>query len=211
MLAANGRHLLPTQKGLVAWSKLFRRADTYSNYVGHLKTGCLVLDLDTSGMDGPLVKRARAAVRRRERPPRERKFLQKQIVVDLMRLALQDSDHEAAMMYLAAYSFLLRVPSECLLMTAGGEPLRQLPDGRHSSFATGPTEVTLRLAKKKNKLHGSVISRGCSCEADARLCPVHVLGKWMAGRPPGEQPFRAMSPAWALGELRRRLGVLRVS
>lgn len=65
----------------------------------------MMLDLDKASMDGPLLKRAKATVRRRELPPRERNFIQKPLLILLMRKALMESDKIAAMLYLTAYTF----------------------------------------------------------------------------------------------------------
>ena len=58
----------------------------------------MMLDLDPASMDGPLLERAMATVRRRELPPCVRNFIQKLLLISLMRKALMDSDNIAAML-----------------------------------------------------------------------------------------------------------------
>jgi hypothetical protein len=45
VLGAKGVHLPPSPQGLAAWSLLFRRAETFSNYIGYLRLGCHILGL----------------------------------------------------------------------------------------------------------------------------------------------------------------------
>ena len=170
----------------------------------------MMLDLDTASMDGPLLMRAKATVRRWELPPRVRNFIQKPLLILLMRKALMESDTIAAMLYLTAYTFLLCAPSECLPLTAVGDPCATLPEGKHSAIAVQGDELILRLAKQKNRPHGSVIRRGCTCAADERLCAVHVVIRWWAAQADGARPFAGVSAAWARCELRQRLKLLGV-
>ena len=58
-LGANGTHFPPSPEGLAAWSLLFKRADTYSNYIGYLRLGCDIMGLNTSPLNHMLVKRAK--------------------------------------------------------------------------------------------------------------------------------------------------------
>ena len=192
---------VPSPQGLAAWCRLFRRADTYSNYVSYLKLGRLVLNLDTSSLDHPLVKRAKAAVRKTQAPPRERRFIQAPLLKRLMLMAIQQQEKTSVFLYLAAYSFLLRVPSECLPIVIGEHPDKPLEPCVHSCLGADDNEVVLRLAGMKNRLHGSVIRRGCERSTQPRLCPVHVLGKWVRLQKVGSEPFEAISPASARATL----------
>lgn len=78
-LGANGTHFPPSPDWLAAWSLLFKRADTYSNYIGYLRFGCDIMGLDTSPVNHMLVKRAKAALKRRQAAPRIRKFIQARV------------------------------------------------------------------------------------------------------------------------------------
>jgi hypothetical protein len=111
------------------------------------------------------------------------------------------------MLYLAAYTFMLRVPSEGLPMTVGGDPLLPLAAGVHSAVAVVDGELVLRLARRKNKQHGSVLRRACCCgHSNKWLCPVHTLGRWLSLQPPGARPFAGLRADTARQALKQRLG-----
>ena len=111
------------------------------------------------------------------------------------------------MLYLAAYTWLLRVPSEGLPLTSGLDPEAALPVGQHSCAGAAEGELVVRVARRKNKPHGSVLRRACSCAGAAWRCPVHVLGEWLQSLPCGSQPFLLLRADVAREGLRRRLGV----
>ena len=208
VLGAKGQHLPPTPRGLAAWSCFFRCSGTFANYVSYLKLGCHVLELDTSEVDGPLVKRAKAALKKRAAPPREKRYIRSDLVRKLVNAARGEGDTVSAMLYIAAYSLMLRVPSEGLPMTSGPDPEAVLPDGQHSCAGVAKGEFILRLARRKNKLHGSILRRACSCAGAAWRCPVHTLGEWLQSLPCGSQPFLCVRADVARAELRRRLAAL---
>ena len=95
-------------------------------------------------------------------------------------------------------------------IVAAGDRGAALIGGRHSAIAVKGDEVILRLASRKNRPHGSVICRGCTCSADTRLCAVHIVGRWWSKQTEGTVPFAAVSVAGARSELRRRLRELGV-
>ena len=41
------RYFPPPVELLLAWSTLFRSAQTFSNYLGYVKTGCLIMNAAT--------------------------------------------------------------------------------------------------------------------------------------------------------------------
>jgi hypothetical protein len=130
---------------------------------------------------------------------------QADLVYKLMTIAKNEGDEAAAMLYLAAYSFMLRVPSEGLPMVAGGDPLKALEQGTHSAIAVVGSEIILSLARRKNLPGGSTMRRDCTCNKSRQMCPVHVLGPWfqdLAGK--GKKPFIHYSPCFARSELKRR-------
>lgn len=57
----------------------------------------MVLGPETSALDGPLCRAGKNIMRRRKRPPKERQFIHKTLLVGLMRIALQESDKVDAM------------------------------------------------------------------------------------------------------------------
>ena len=74
----------------------------------------------------------------------------------------------------------------------------------------GENCVTLRLKSRKNRPHGAVIKRYCSCGSNAAqahpMCPVHSLwDSFFADLQPGAQPWARLSPAAVNAHLRRTL------
>ena len=139
-LGANGNHLPPTAEGLASWSRLFKSAATFSNYVGYLRLGSQMLGLDVSASYGPMVRRAKEALRKGQKPPRAKMFLREATVAALLGNAVSQGNVAAGMLYLAAYVFLLRVPSELLpaVVGADGDALSPLAAGfTHAWLSVG--------------------------------------------------------------------------
>ena len=112
-----------------------------------------------------------------------------------------------AMLWLVAYTFLLRVPSEGLPMSRGeaGDE-----DGQ-SVLWLRDNILFLKLKRRKNRQRGSLLSRACTCAASELMCPVHVLWHgFFMHLPVGAQPWASVSPSDARRELRRTLEFLRV-
>ena len=106
------------------------------------------------------------------------------------------------MLYMAAYSCLLRVRPEGLPLTVhrlgeGGVPYR--------AIVVSPGHITVRLKRRKNLPMGSAIKRQCSCMECSDTCPVHVLGKWRNSLAPRSTPFQATTGQSALKALRERI------
>ena len=135
-------------------------------------------------------------------------FIQKALLCRLLPTARLCAGSNVEMLFLMAYCFLLRVPSECLPAIKGR-------DGYDSGEAQSvvivrESELVLRLKKRKNKLGGSVLVRTCWCQSSEALCPVHVLGRYFAGLACGEAPFAGISSGKASSFLKHcmeRLGV----
>ena len=108
-----GRELPPTLDGLVAWSCLFRRAGTFSNYLSHVRLGCELMDVSTVAISNPVVKRAKAAIEKRSAfGRREPRFIQRDVLEKIVEMAKGEGRVNEAMLYIAAYNLLLRVPSK---------------------------------------------------------------------------------------------------
>ena len=106
----------PSVDDLVAWSALFRCHDTFGNYLSYARLGCMLVSAPTAAFDDPAVKRAKKAVRKRQRfVRRQRMFIQLDVVEQLVDDVLVEAGvlkPNAAMLFLASYIFLLRLPSE---------------------------------------------------------------------------------------------------
>ena len=100
------------------------------------------------------------------------------------------------LLYLVAYAFLLRLPSEALPMQLGGTA------SAHSVLKKEGEFVTLTLRRRKNKAVPSSITRGCWCNRSTRTCPLHRLGPLLEAAETGMQPFEGLTAARALGKMR---------
>ena len=117
------------------------------------------------------------------------------------------------MLYIAAYAFLLRVRSESLPIRIAGDgedPNGQVPAGQHSSLMATKDAIVLKLERRKNRVHGSKLTRGCWCSTCKVTCPLHCLGPWLLQMTAGHRPFGRMTGARATSQLRRRLALLHV-
>ena len=202
--------LPPASADLVAWSALFRCGETYANYCSYVKIGCLLTGVCVAVFDRPEVRRARAAVRARaDWTPRPRLFIRKSAVAALVELGARRPEWlRASMLFLFAYTFLLRVPSEALpavrVADAGDAPSFQ------AALVLGESELTLLLRRRKNRPQGSRLSRRCWCSSCRATCPVHTLGPWVARCGLGRGLFGGISAAAALRTLREMLAALGV-
>ena len=127
------------------------------------------------------------------------------MVEKLLKHSEQHNEYrEHALLFLMAYAFLLRVPSEGIPVVAGGS------DSAPSLTKEGEKSLVLRLPRRKNKPMGSRLVRGCWCKESAATCPLHVLGPWLANTPAGSRLFPNVTPTSALATLRGMLKDLEV-
>jgi hypothetical protein len=206
MLNAQGKHLPPSEGGLVAWSRTFRREGTYANYVSHLAMACDLAGLPSDSTRGRNVKRAKNALKKNQREGRGKLFLRRTTTAGLME-AVGGESQELAMLYLAAYVFLLRVTSEAHPLEIGTKDDLNgiLPAGRQSVAVLHDGTLHLRLRKRKNRKDGSHLERSCWCHESTATCPVHVLGAWLAQFPTGTKPFTGIKIHFAMKRMRDSL------
>ena len=125
-----------------------------------------------------------------------------------------EGDIAAAMLYVVAYGFLLRIPSEALplrMADAGMVPERPLCEGAHSAIFEYQGSIIIKLRRRKNRKNGSVLSRGCWCSRCKLTCPRCVIGPWLANHSERHDVFGRSTAASATKELRRRLKILKVA
>ena len=108
---------------------------------------------------------------------------------------------EYALLYLFAYAFLLRVPSEAVVATA--------IVGKAALSVEGDFLI-LALARRKNKPGGSRLVRGCWCKESPITCPYHKLRPWIEARARGGGLFPSVTAASALQRLREMLVAVKV-
>lgn len=199
-----GEWLPPAVDTLIAWSELFRCCDTYRNYLGYVHFACTLSGLPTVAFECRDIKRAHIAIRKRNNfVPRRKLFIQRALVGKLLSLVAKGKlAEEYAMLFLFTYVFLLRLPSEALPCTKVlGDALG---DAQSQVWCDG-VELHLQLKRRKNMEAGSHMSRKCWCSTDPGTCPVHVLGRYFAELPVGDQPFAGISAGRALRKLREAL------
>ena len=200
--------LPPKVNELLAWSTLFRCKKTFSNYLNYVRLGCELQSVDSSVFDNPMLQRAKRSIEKKGKYiARGQMFLRMNDVRDLLTLADGITPwRPLAMLFLASYIFLLRVPSEGLPITVNSNGIC---DG-HAVISFNKDELVLNLKSRKNRQHGSSLRRGCWCQKCKATCPVHVLGAWFKSLPPGQRPFANINQKLALSELRRWLRILEV-
>ena len=108
-----------------------------------------------------------------------------------------DRFKEFAAIFVLAYSFQLRAPSELLGVTAGRG------SGPAAIYSEG-SRTYLQLRRRKNKIWGSRLWRECCCRASRTTCPRH-MGHLLKGTVNGEPLFEGITPARTLDVLREIL------
>ena len=199
-LKKQGSPLPPCIDDLLAWSSLFRHPRTFSNYLGYLRVGCELVGVSVSVFQHPSVRRAKSTIAKRcQFTHREPRFVRLAMIQDMMPILLQRPEEKTMLMLiLAAYIFLLRVPSEALPMAVHSQP-----DGCVTPVVTvGADVIKLRLPKRKNRLTPSTMVRKCWCQKCRITCPVHILGEYVRALPAGVQPFGGITPHAARVNLR---------
>lgn len=200
VLGLPGRELPPTIASLLAWSTLFRCAGTFSNYVGHVKLACQIAQVSTAAFDDRSLRRAKVSIaKRRAFIARKPMFICMPLLRDIIRIADVAGMPDAGMLFLTAYVFLLRLPSEALPIVHG---VVGVGHGQQAIVVVEHDCIILKLARRKNKPEGSVLKRHCWCSQCEATCPVHVLGKYFSSLPVGAKPFASFTPATALKVLR---------
>ena len=209
----------PTLDSILAWSSIFRNVGTFSNYVGYVNGACLALDVPCPSTCDPAIRRSKMTIVKKmvESSSRPRHFIQRAMVKQLV--ATASESHVAqlyAMLWRASYVFLLRVPSEALMMRRGGENVTTGPNEWQKSvlfFDESTSELCLKLHRRKNKERGSVLKRVCSCSSGTpELCPVHVLWeKFFKSMEPGTAPWwMGINAGEARTQLRNSLQAMQV-
>ena len=208
-LNMKGREFPPSLDGLLMWSTLFRCSGTFGNYVNYVRVACLVLGVSTAACDDCALQRAKTAIdKRKQFVKREPLFVQLATVRQMVALTCEGAaPRTMVMLFLTAYIFLLRLPSEALPIVRGCI-------GWHNEEQAVLTlendRLVLRLRRRKNRLHGSVLKRSCWCANCRSTCPVHSVWPFFRNFEVGTKPFSGISPGMALAGLRGLLNDLKV-
>ena len=206
-LKRSGDVLPPEVGDLLAWSRLFRHAGTFGNYVSYVRLACELVGVSTTVFEHPSVKRAKVAIEKRglfaRRAP---KFIRIGLLQQMVAMSNATQQHvRLVSLCMTSYAFLLRVPSEAIPICAHSASNFNAP-----VMTVSEHELVLSLPKRKNRRTPSVLRRRCWCQQCEATCPVHVLGPYFRALAPGEQPFVKFKPSSALRELRALLEHLQV-
>jgi hypothetical protein len=160
---------------------VFRNADTYDQYIKHLKFAHVLLRIGTEWYTKPVIKLTKGIVKTHVLPPPRPSLLAVDVkkIIDTARMK---GMFEFATICTVARLFMLRVPSE-------GLPLQV--NGLHSSIEFGEESVTITLNSRKNSRRPSVLTRQCVCKNSGKtLCAVCAVRRWC---PPGSPQGRIFS------------------
>jgi hypothetical protein len=117
------RYFPPKLDILLSWSTLFRSEGTWANYIGYVRTACILIKAPVDVFSDPAMRRAKIAIRKRCLfTSRKTMFLQVDLVRKILRWALKPENlnyRAHAFLYLISYIFLLRLPSEALPLKGG--------------------------------------------------------------------------------------------
>ena len=113
----------PRVEWIQAWAILFRSQGTFSNYLGYVRVGCLIVKADVDVFQHPAVKRAKDSVGKAGRfVVRDKLWIRRHRIESIVRWAEKHPElMRFALLFLMCYVFLLRMPSEALPMIAGGD------------------------------------------------------------------------------------------
>ena len=185
----SGPSFPPMIEDLMAYSNVFDCAKTFSNYVTHISIGCQLLGRPVDVFDHPSLSRAvTAIVKRGAHEGREPMFIRFDAVRTMFTVCADKIELAVAVrLYLAAYIFMLRVPSEGVGVTVchHGVP----SDAETPCVVPPPDALEWFFPRRKNTQKLTRMYRECWCKACAVTCPVHVLGAWFLEQPDGSQPF----------------------
>ena len=94
----------------------------------------------------------------------------------MVELARKEGDPDEAALYILAYGFMLRCPSEVLSLifqnTAPTER-RQCASDVHVCQFSGKL-ARVHLVRRKNARRGDTVDRQCWCDNCKTTCPVHL-------------------------------------
>ena len=203
--------LPPTTDGLVAWSMAFKSRGTYDNYCGGVKSACLMWGLDVTAFNSELLGRAKMAIAKRSRKDPGSPGITFDILTLLVDCALDEQDSKSAALYVVAYWYLLRVPSEGLPARLGvvGLDSRQRSD---KEIVIEKDRATVFFSRRKNREYPTKSVRPHSCAGGKTLCPVCTLESMVdiEGVADDGSLFPGISAKFFNSELRRRLSIKKV-
>ena len=209
VLRISGTPLPPTIDGLLQWSLTFRNNRTFANYVGYVRLACELEGKPLDVFRHSSLARAKEAIKKRRLVARRpATFVGLALLQQLVPLMLhRPVMREMLMLFLAAYIFLLRVPSEGLPLAVH----ENTDNDEVPVFVIGAGFVSMWFPFRKNVLEPTRLVRKCWCRKCPVTCPVHILGHYMASLPIGARPFACFRPSQVLLAVRESLAQVGVT
>ena len=185
------------------WSSTFGAGKSFSQYLGHLRKGCLILQHTTDWHNEEIKTIARGL-----RAAQDKTFAFPNFIMSSG--ILQIINHEGrfapmAMLAYLSYLFSLRVPSETLVLEVADPSLKLtdfVPQDPKAIIGTDMLNQTpvlvIKFRYRKNIRGGCILIRPCLCaetHATARaLCPVHSFWEHIRNNfRPGDLVFPGLS------------------
>ena len=172
-------------RDIVYFVAIFQNPGTARNYVSYVRWACVLHRLDCAWFD-PEVQMVLRGLDKHyiESLPgqlSDKPLLTEDMVARLVTLCSERPGFEdLGDLFLVAWQFLLRVPSEGIPLQYGDRSeLHILPDGRRSALTVDAQFCAhLRLRHRKHRPQGSLLSRPCCCNGERSvLCVGHRLGE----------------------------------
>ena len=205
VLQRKGSELPPSVDGLLLWSTTFRCRATFCNYLSHLKKACHVARVADAAFTHASLAAAKLAIEKRSGwSARPRMAVRLQVLVQLLeRPGALPEGPALGFLFVTAYAFLLRLPSEALVIQRAAS-LGDASQLRAGLFIDEEAAV-LSLARRKNRERRTTIVRKCWCQRSRITCPVHALGAWFNSQPTGDAPWARWCAASVRSALRSAL------
>ena len=153
------KYFPPELGWLQAWAVVFRCHLTFANYLGYVKTACLFVKADVSVFGHAGIGRAKVSIMKAGNfTPRPKMWIRRPTVAAMLKWSHEHAQFvSCAKLFLMAYCFLSRLPSEALPVVAGrGEPL-----DAHAVLWKTNTELVLDLRIRKNTNGPRRMTRSC--------------------------------------------------
>ena len=150
----DGRQFPVTTPNLLRWSTCFQLSKTYGNYCTALKTISELLFFETKAFDSQSVKRARQNIDRRCNLPKREVG---HVVAEHLRAmtAAEGTEWSWMVLFILAYHFLMRVPSEALPLVWAGTS--SFITGKVHSIVCGKRAIGIRFPWRKNLPRGGTL------------------------------------------------------
>ena len=147
---------------------VFDNPDSFDKYLQHVKKACILVGRPF------LAKPEETAVKmgiRKGSISRTKSFICLEQTQQLVKKALSDKKHELARLCAVAYTYQLRVQSECFPLQTGKVSREQRDSATwHSCIEDKNGVVSIRLRIRKNKSYETLISRECTCNVTPLCC-----------------------------------------